>query len=210
MVPVASRREDSPQFLELDQFQLPMFDAMLAFEDELCHLCPRFIIRADRPPNCRKSSRSGGQQATQFYIVSLSFPHGHQRLSPCSASHGTSLSTSTGWNRSCLRIIAVTMEQANCEAFRFATSVPVNRKPSNFRPLIGLLPRSRCGHNIPIAGERRRGRADTPGFDRWPEIKGQQVTEFGVPPLPRKNTQQEARRYFSAGFLLFLTALTAC
>ena len=48
-----------------------------------------------------------------------------------------------------------------------------------------------------------RGRADTPGFYRQPEIKGQQVTEFGVPPLPRKNTQQEAR-IFGEGFLLFL------
>ena len=35
-----------------------------------------------------------------------------------------------------------------------------------------------------------RGRADTPGFYRQPEIEGQQVTEFGVVPLPRKNTQQ--------------------
>ena len=48
-----------------------------------------------------------------------------------------------------------------------------------------------------------RGRADTPGFYRRPEIEGQQVTEFGVPPLPRKNTQQEAR-LFCAGFLRFL------
>jgi hypothetical protein len=48
-----------------------------------------------------------------------------------------------------------------------------------------------------------RGRADTPGFYRQPEIEGQQVTEFGVPPLPRKNTQQEAR-IFGEGFLLFL------
>ena len=48
-----------------------------------------------------------------------------------------------------------------------------------------------------------RGRADTPGFYRLPEIKGQQVTEFGVPPLPQKNTQQEAR-IFGEGFLLFL------
>jgi RNA polymerase sigma factor (sigma-70 family) len=46
-----------------------------------------------------------------------------------------------------------------------------------------------------------RGRADTPGFDRWPEIQGQQVTEFGVPPLPRKNTQQEAR-IFGVGFFV--------
>jgi hypothetical protein len=38
-----------------------------------------------------------------------------------------------------------------------------------------------------------RGRADTPGFYRLPEIEGQQVTEVGVPPLPQKNTQQEAR-----------------
>jgi hypothetical protein len=38
-----------------------------------------------------------------------------------------------------------------------------------------------------------RGRADTPGFYRQPEILGQQVTEFGVLPLPRKSTQQEAR-----------------
>jgi hypothetical protein len=38
-----------------------------------------------------------------------------------------------------------------------------------------------------------RGRADTPGFYRQPEIEGQQVTEFGVPPLPQ-NTQHEARR----------------
>ena len=48
-----------------------------------------------------------------------------------------------------------------------------------------------------------RGRADTPGFYRQPEIEGQQVTEFGVLPLPRKNTQQEAR-IFEWGFLLFL------
>ena len=48
-----------------------------------------------------------------------------------------------------------------------------------------------------------RGRADTPGFYRQPEIEGQQVTEFGVLPLPRKNTQQEAR-IFGEGFLLFL------
>ena len=48
-----------------------------------------------------------------------------------------------------------------------------------------------------------RGRADAPGFYRQPEIKGQQVTEFGVPPLPQKNTQQEAR-IFGEGFLLFL------
>ena len=46
--------------------------------------------------------------------------------------------------------------------------------------------------NLDIAGEPK-GRADTPGFYRQPEIEGQQVTEFGVLPLPRKNTQQEAR-----------------
>ena len=48
-----------------------------------------------------------------------------------------------------------------------------------------------------------RGRADTPGFYRQPEIEGQQVTEFGVSPLLQKNTQQEAR-IFGEGFLLFL------
>jgi hypothetical protein len=48
-----------------------------------------------------------------------------------------------------------------------------------------------------------RGRADTPGFYRQPEIEGQQVTEFGVSPLLQKNTQQEAR-IFGEGFLLLL------
>ena len=52
-----------------------------------------------------------------------------------------------------------------------------------------------------------RGRADTRGFDRGPNKDGQQVTEFGVLPLPRKNTQQEARIYSSAGFLFFLARL---
>jgi hypothetical protein len=51
-----------------------------------------------------------------------------------------------------------------------------------------------------------RGRADTPGFDRSLNKDGQRVTEFGVPPLPRKNTQQEAR-IFGEGFLLFLGLL---
>jgi hypothetical protein len=51
-----------------------------------------------------------------------------------------------------------------------------------------------------------RKRADTLGFYRQPEIEGQQVTEFGVLPLPRKNTQQEAR-LFGEGFLLFLAGI---
>ena len=60
---------------------------------------------------------------------------------------------------------------------------------------------------VQVAGEPR-GRADTPGFDRWPDRGGQQVTEFGVPPLPRKQTQQEAR-IFGEGFLFFLAGLIA-
>jgi hypothetical protein len=51
-----------------------------------------------------------------------------------------------------------------------------------------------------------RGRADTPGFYRQPEIEGQQVTELGVSRLPRKNTQQEAR-IFLCGLLFFLAGI---
>ena len=47
----------------------------------LCHLGPCFIIRADRPPDCRKSSSSGGQQATQFDILPFGLPLGHH--APC-------------------------------------------------------------------------------------------------------------------------------
>ena len=50
-----------------------------------------------------------------------------------------------------------------------------------------------------------RGRADTPGFYRQPEIEGQQVTEFGVLPLPRTNTfKMREVRIFGAGLFAFL------
>jgi hypothetical protein len=59
---------------------------------------------------------------------------------------------------------------------------------------------------IQVAGEPR-GRAATPGFYRLPfRLHGQQVTKAGVPPLPRKNSQQEAR-FCDTGFLFFLEAV---
>ena len=45
-----------------------------------------------------------------------------------------------------------------------------------------------------------------PDFDRWPEIKGQQVTEFGVPPLSQPSHALEARLSV-CGLLLFLEGL---
>jgi hypothetical protein len=52
-----------------------------------------------------------------------------------------------------------------------------------------------------------RGRADTPGFYRSPDMKhGQQATAFGVPPLPQTNVQQEVR-IFDAGFLLCMPSM---
>ena len=42
----------------------------------------------------------------------------------------------------------------------------------------------------------RRGRADTPGFDRWPNIQGRRVTEFGVSPLPRKTRNKKPASAF--------------
>ena len=52
---------------------------------------------------------------------------------------------------------------------------------------------------LPLAGEPR-GRADTPGFDRWPDRAGQQVTEVGVAPLPQTNTHKKPAS-LCAGFL---------
>ena len=69
-------------------------------------------------------------------------------------------------------------------------------------PPPGAWPRFGSRVRLEVAGEPR-GRADTPGFDRWPETKGQQVTEVGVPPLPRNNTHKKPAS-FGAGFLLFL------
>jgi hypothetical protein len=53
-----------------------------------------------------------------------------------------------------------------------------------------------------MAGQLR-GRACTPGFYRWLDVKhGQQVTKVGVPPLPSKNLIREAR-LSCAGFFIF-------
>ena len=54
-------------------------------------------------------------------------------------------------------------------------------------PPFGVWPKLCNCVNLHLAGEPR-GRADTPGFDRWPDREGQQVTEVGVAPLSRNNT----------------------
>ena len=52
----------------------------------------------------------------------------------------------------------------------------------------------------------QRGRADTPGFDRWLDRKhGQQVTEFGVSPLRQKTrSNSEEARLCLCGLLRFV------
>lgn len=92
IIPIASRCEDSPHFLKLSYIQRPMFDSASAFEDELCDLGPGFIVRADRPLDCGKSSSSGRQQPTEPCFVSVRLSHlAPRRRSTRDVEHGDGL-----------------------------------------------------------------------------------------------------------------------